>query len=1090
MGKQDTPFTRITRTSRWLNFVLFGVLPFAVVLVGALYWGLNRIVDQERERLTQGFSIFIGYIHAQEEFLGKLRSKNSALPLEGEPAGVSLRAAAVPERYSMRIFEGQRSTVEMPFSLGCEDTSVCSTAGRRLANLGGFVANFYASFWASSYYHASPIFLINESDSLSLSVPAVGAPSGFDQLDFRTYLAVTDSVRAELRRLKAAHQRLIDLDVPGGNEAAAANRVHWFRSEALSGSMLGLIYADMPQAVWSNSQGSPSAVYAATQFNSQRINLFEKTMRRPLHGGFWLSHRNEGLLLGEGPEPILSQDGLRYTADGIVLRITDSSGVWSGVYRVSYGAFFQDNLWVPALVGALLLLSLGTGIVSSRWYNRQVIAPALKAQRDIVEKEEFSRTMIETAPVALCVLSRPAGNVVFGNGLALQWLEAEVGGQLDNSSETNLFLRQVLGATGPGTIASFQATDGRPLYVAYAPTRYNNQDVVLCAFSDISARAVIEQTLADAKREADKASEAKSTFLATMSHEIRTPLYGVLGTLELMSLTRLDSNQRQHLERMQSSSAILLQLISDILDITKIETDQLVLESVDFNPRELVQSCTNSYAATAAQKGLLLFSCVDVAVPEWMTGDAVRIRQILSNLLSNAIKFSHSGHVIVRLGVSSVQENKTHLILQVVDTGVGIGKEEQARLFVPFHQIDSTSHTVRGAGIGLSICARLAKLMGSEIRVTSALGLGSSFSLELALPVVTGQPAKAPDLSDISVLVRSPHHELTDNVCQWLKRWGAKAAPAPDPLAAGTPDDVLLDVLYDSSLEVLNWPGRHVLASAVDKQTSARTIRVITSIDHIAAGILAAVRGESSLLVKSGPAGFAPLGLSVLVAEDNPINQATLRQQLEQLGCEVTLTSDGSEALMYWGLSKYDVVLTDVNMPQMNGYELARELRARGATIPIIGFTANAMREEEERCLAAGMTSWLVKPISLSTLLRHLQGCGTPSGAVAEPAALPLSTTPEPGAPPAVPAKYRALFVSTMEADLAEMEHALESDDLRQLARILHRMRGALSVMQMTTLTARLEALEAMLRSDGFDTTAQAEGQDVLKLLRDMVANV
>ncbi|MNU44275.1 Sensor histidine kinase RcsC [compost metagenome] len=1089
MRQQDTPFARITRTSRWLNFALFGILPLALVLIGALYWGLNRIVEQERDRLKLDFSILVGYIHAQEQFLGKLRSHNASLPSENISSSITLRSSDVQERFGMQLFEGQNTNAEMAFSLACEDPSDCPTAGRRLANLGGYLADFYSTFWATSYYPASTIFLVNQADSISLSVPAVGAHSGYELLSPQAFLAVTDSVRAELRRLQEVRKRLIDQDFPVGTELTGSKRVHWFRADGLPGSMLGLIYADMPQAVWSSAPATASAVYAAVQFNHQRINIFEKTMRRPIHGGFWLSHRDEGVLLGEGPRPALASDGLRYTADGMVLRITDLSGEWTGVYRVSYGAFFQDNLWLPVIAGLLLLLSLGGGIVSMRWYSRRVISPALDAQRDIVEKEEFSRTLIETAPVALCVLARPVGEVVFGNSLALQWLGAEAGRQLENSPEANLFLRQVLSATGPGTIANFHATDGRPLYVAYAPTRYNNQDVVLCAFSDISARAIIEHTLAEAKREADKASEAKSTFLATMSHEIRTPLYGVLGTLELMSLTKLDNEQRQHLERMQSSSAILLQLISDILDITKIETGQLVLESTEFNPRELAQSCTSAYAAMAEQKGLLLFCCVDVAVPEWMTGDAARIRQILSNLLSNAIKFSDSGHVIVRLTVSKALADKTHLMLQVVDTGIGIGKQEQTQLFVPFYQINSSSHTVRGTGIGLSICARLATLMDSEIRVTSELGLGSSFSLELPLQVVPGQAVNVPDLSNICVFVRSPHHELTENICLWLRRWGAQAGPAQSPLPVGTADEVLLDVLYNGNLDALDWAGHHVLASAAAKPPSARTIKVNPTVEHIAAGILSAVRGELTVTPPAEISAFAPLGLSILVAEDNPINQATLLHQLEQLGCEVTLSSDGAEALMFWGLSSYDVVLTDVNMPRMNGYELARELRAMGATIPIIGVTANAMREEEERCLAAGMTSWLVKPIGLSTLRRHLQGrSARASGLAAAPVRAPVERAPAPA--PAVPAKYRALFLTTMEADLAEMEQALDKGDQRLLAKTLHRMRGALGVMQMAALTQRLGALEARLRSDGLDAEARIEGAALALSLRGMLADI
>lgn len=1089
MRKPDTPFARITRTSRWLNFALFGILPFALILIGALYWGLNRIVEQERDRLKLDFSILVGYIQAQEQFLGRLRAHNASLPHEGLSTTITLHAADVPERFGMQIFEGQHTYAEMAFSLACEQASDCPTAGRRLANLGEFLADFYSSFWAASYYPASTVFLVNQADSISMSVPAVDAVSGYERLNPAAFLAVTDAVRAELRRLQTVHQRLIDQDLPGHREPPGTGRVHWFRSEALSGSMLGLLYTDMPQSVWSTPQGRTSAVYATTQFNHQRINIFEKTLRKPLHGGFWLTHRDEGLLLGEAPGPTASKDGLEYTADGIVLRITDPSGVWTGTYRVSYGAFFQDNLWLPGIAGLLLLLSLAAGAVSSRWYSRQVIAPASKAQRDIIEKEEFSRTLIETAPVALCVLARPAGQVVFGNSLALQWLGAEAGREMDTSPKTNLFLRQVLGATGPGTIASFEAADGRPLYVAFAPTRYNDQDVVLCAFSDISARAVIEQALTDAKREADKANEAKSTFLATMSHEIRTPLYGVLGTLQLLSLTALDEEQRQHLERMQSSSAILLQLISDVLDITKIEAGQLALEFSDFNPRELAEECTNAYAAMAEQKGLLLFCSVDTAVPEWMTGDAVRIRQILSNLLSNAIKFSDSGHVIVRLTVAQAQADKTNLRLQVVDTGIGIPQEAQAQLFVPFYQIDSGSHTVRGAGIGLSICERLAALMGTSIRVTSELGLGSSFTVDLPLRVAAGQPVNPPDLSGLNVYVRSPHHELSENICQWLQRWGARAVPAPASLPPGTPDDILVDVLYTASADQPDWAGHHVLASASAKPPTARTVRVIASAEHIAAGILAAVRGEQTVPPDTDIRAFAPLGLSILVAEDNPINQVTLQHQLEQLGCEVTLASDGAEALMLWGLARYDVVLTDVNMPRMNGYEFVQALRAQGATIPVIGVTANAMREEEERCLSAGMTSWLVKPISLATLRRHLLGSGAASADIAEAVAQPRASHP-PDPAPAVPEKYRALFISTMEADVTQMIRALEINDQRLLGRTLHRMRGALSVMQMTAVTERLEALENRLRSAGLDAAAQAEGHAVVQLLRDTLAEI
>ncbi|WP_223283318.1 hybrid sensor histidine kinase/response regulator [Achromobacter xylosoxidans] len=1090
MPLQDTPFGRITRTSRWLNLALFGILPLVLVLGSALFWGLQRIIEQERERLNLDFTILIGYVHAQEQFLNKLRSHSPSLPAENTSTTISLHATSVRERFGMQLLDGQHSSAEMAFSLACGDPSDCPTAGRRLAGLGGYLANFYSTYWASSYFPASTSFLVNQNDSISLSVPAVDAPSGYEMLTPRHFLAATDAIRAELRQLDAVQQRLIDQDLPGLPGPASAGRIHWFRTAELPGSMLGMIYANVPPSAWSGRPGTTPAIYAATLLSHHRISIFEKAMSRPLYGGFWLSHREAGILLGDGDRPRVSENGLHYTADGLVLRTTDSTGVWTGVYRVDYPVFFQDNLWLPITAALLLLLSLGGGFAFVRWFNRSVIAPAQNAQHKIVEREEFSRTLVETAPVALCLLARPTGDIVFGNGLALQWLGVEAGQPLENTPEANLLLRQVLAATAPGTIANFHAADGRPLYVAYAPTRYNNRDVVLCAFSDISARASIERALAQAKREADKASEAKSTFLATMSHEIRTPLYGVLGTLELMGLTQLDREQRQHLERMQSSSAILLQLISDILDITKIEAGQLVLESTEFNPRELVQSCTSSYAAMAEQKGLLLFCCVDIDVPPWVTGDAARIRQILGNLLSNAIKFSESGHVIARLKVASAAADQTTLTLQVVDTGIGIGKDEQTQLFVPFYQIDGASHTVRGTGIGLPICARLAKLMGSEIRVTSELGLGSSFSLELPLRTVPGRPLDTPDLRGARVLVRSPNRELTDNVCLWLNLWGAQAAPAPAPLPLGAPDEVLLDVLFSGpDLDALDWGGHHVLAAAGVKAPSARTIRVIPGVDQIAAGILGALRGQ--LTPPPGAAEaiiFAPLGLRVLVAEDNPINQATLQNQLQQLGCTATVAPNGAEALTLWGLGTYDVLLTDVNMPRMNGYDLARELRAQGVKVPIIGVTANAMREEEERCLDAGMTSWLVKPIELRTLRRHLQhrNAGASGIATAMTRLLPAAAS----TPPPASIKFRALFITTMQDDLEQLEQTLAAGDLHLLQKTLHRIRGAVGVVHMTALTRRLEALEAALHNEGLNAVTFSEAQALAGALRRMLAEI
>ena len=970
---QDSPFSRITRTSRRLNLALFGVLPIALVLISAILWSWQRLIKQEEEKLLLDFTVFMGYIEAEERFLQGFRTQNALL--QGPPSSpdVSWHETPPSERQGTAFYEGRRPLFSTPFTVSCLSAD-CTRDQAQLSAMGSYLSAYYSTYWPTTYYPAAAAFLVNASDSVSISVPALDMPSSFRPLSQSTYLTSVDAIREQIELNHIVEQRLIDLHAPA--DLHERTQVQWFTAPASPNRIIGLLPAGLPSGVWRAEAGSPPDVYIATLLHRDRINIFDRILPSGLYDEFWLTRNDAGLLLGEGPLPDAQEPGLHYTADGLVFKVIDDSGAWTAYYRVGYRGFFQDNLWLPVSVALLLLLSIVGGLGYGRWYNRRVLLPAQSAQRDILESETFSRTLIETAPIALCLLTRFKGEVLFSNALAQQWLGAQSGQPLAPSASVRTLLDKALAAVEPGTFETFLAQDGRPLFVAYAPTRYKKQDVILCAFADISARAEIERTLAQAKRDADKASEAKSTFLATMSHEIRTPLYGVLGTLELLGMTDLDAEQRQHLERIQNSSSILLQLISDILDITKIESGQLALESTVFDPRELIESCTSSYAALAHQKGLLLFSCVDTGVAPWVTGDAGRIRQILANLVSNAIKFTEAGHVIVRLRAVDQPNGNQLLTLQVVDTGIGIGAQEQSQLFLPFYQIDSASHTVRGTGLGLSICARLAKLMNSWIRVTSELGLGSSFSMALSLKPAAGPAPTTPDLAGARVHVRSPHRELSEQVCLWLtmgrpRHASAACAAAGDRVRRGAAGCA---ARRRRPAIRLGRPLPERARAGVRGEYGPDALDG-HRLDSIGFGIQALLRGDRATpSAEPAEPEFQALGLRVLVAEDNPINQATLRNQLEQLGCTVTVASDGADALSLWPLTQYDALLTDVNMPKLNGYELASALRAQGAVIPIIGVTANAMRDEEERCMAAGMSSWMVKPIELRTLRQLLRG--------------------------------------------------------------------------------------------------------------------
>ncbi len=393
-----------------------------------------------------------------------------------------------------------------------------------------------------------------------------------------------------------------------------------------------------------------------TMFNAQGMPLFSNSHKPP--PGQNLPHLHQ-------------QDFFGFVGDGwlpeqLVLRKQLKSSDWQLTYSIDLRAVLWA-LW-PQMLGALLfcLLTISLVCLLTRRLEHRFITPAIHRIQALVESELFSRDVIQTAPVALCVLRRTDGTVVLKNTLAQQWL-GECGAQLGPG-----WIRQAFDPDAPCLTDYFEAADGRHLYLSCAPTRYKGEDVLLCAFSDISARRQIEAALEQARQSADAANEAKTLFLATMSHEIRTPLYGVLGTLELLARTRLDAQQKSYLHAIEGSSATLLQLICDVLDVSKIEAGQLALELSEFCVPTLVQEVVQGYAAAAHSKGLQLYACLDPQLPRRLIGDASRVRQILNNLLSNAVKFTDSGRVVLRVKKLSREGERVCLQWQISDTGKGI----------------------------------------------------------------------------------------------------------------------------------------------------------------------------------------------------------------------------------------------------------------------------------------------------------------------------------------------------------------------------------------------------------------------------------
>lgn len=652
----------------------------------------------------------------------------------------------------------------------------------------------------------------------------------------------------------------------------------------------------------------------------------------------------------------------------LVLSKSVSEDGWRLVYYTPIANVARDNrvaLRKALAVSVFLILAV---VLQMRYIRRHLVLPARRQYEALADSVSLNQKLIQVAPVGLCLLRRSDGAVVLSNDMARRWFQG--------TPEWRSKLLSI-DADGPGH--EHQLSDGRSAYLTFALTSYRGEPVMLCSISDISALKRVERSLLQAKRDAEAANQAKTEFLTTMSHEIRTPLYGILGTLELLSLTRVSGQQAQYLETIQQSSATLLRTINDTLDLSRIEAGRTVLEHAPFSPVELLHNVVASFAARAHAKDLRTYALASPEAPSTVVGDVTRIRQILDNLVSNAIKFTDSGQIVLRLKVRGLGPDGVGLCFQVADTGSGIAPEHQERLFEPYYQIDAEhGMKVPGTGLGLSICRRLSDMMSGRLNAVSEPGLGTSITFDIQLPTAPEKPDAANALLDsTAVYVQGAIPEIVNNLCEWLRRWGAAAQPLPQNGAAPDERAVLVHA-WPHAQKIGHWNGPQVTIHPSGQRPYAQD----GPADGFANAYSLASIKHAIRRAQGSPAGDAPfdskerpeaLEMRVLIAEDNPISQLILREQLEHLGCTVVLAGNGREALNRSDLMGFDAVLTDLNMPLLDGYDFTRMLRQRGYTRPILGVTANAFPHERERGMSAGMTSLLVKPMALSALRQTLQ---------------------------------------------------------------------------------------------------------------------
>ncbi|QTN23831.1 response regulator [Rhizobacter sp. AJA081-3] len=769
------------------------------------------------------------------------------------------------------------------------------------------------------------------------------------------------------------------------------------------------------------------------------------------------------------------------------------------------------------------------------------VSESREAARAVARSEARFRELATTAPVGIfqtdshglcvyvnerwCTMAGMAPAEALGSG----WMRAVHPG--DRSRVQQAWLAGVEGHAPFDLRYRFLRPDGTETWVVGRAVKSRETDGSTSGFlgtvTDVTESHHQALALERAKSEAEAAARAKSLFLANMSHEIRTPLNAVIGMTTLLLDTPMSEDQRDFARTIRGSGETLLEIINDILDYSKADVGKLEIEQQAFDLRRCVEDSLDLVAPRALEKHLNLAYLIDDGTPESLVGDATRIRQILVNLLSNAVKFTHQGEVFVSVDSEPVDEHTCRIRFSVQDSGIGISAEHLPRLFQSFTQVDaSTTRKYGGTGLGLAISKRLAELMGGTVSVHSEPGQGSLFQVTvLATVAEAAAPAEflqrnAPALAGKRLLIVDDNLTNRRILTRMALLWGMVPSTLPSALEAL--DRIRHGECYDVAVLDMSMPGIDGLELAVEirrrRSPDELPIVMLTSLgqrqalqDEHGAGLaaylakpikasqlfatlVAVVQGQRTAPQPPAPAPApqipvlaASLPLRVLVAEDNAINQRVALRLLQRLGYRADVAANGLEVIDAVERQHYDVVLMDIQMPEMDGLQAARwivQRRGAGGLPRVVAMTANAMPGDREAYMAAGMDGYVAKPIEMGDLAAAMTRVamiargGAAADRVDEQEVLDTSRLEhlrgmQLDSEPSLVRELIDMFVADTPGHLGALVEALVAADAARLGRVAHRLLSVTQNIGAPRMSALCVEIERLCRLGEIDRVGE-----------------